>query len=77
MPHARSNYELYDLSLDPGETNNVYESDSEVVKELQTQISEIVARGRSNSGAPVPNDTGYWDDLAWMTAEQYARYDTK
>ena len=72
MPHRETKFELYDLSTDPGEDNNVYDSHPDIASELQSRITEIVARGRTTIGNAQPNDTKYWNDLAWMTEQEYS-----
>jgi len=67
--------ELYDLSNDPGETQNLFETQSERAKILQQKLTHIVRSGRSTHGNPVPNDTPYWDDLFWMTEAEYQQPD--
>ena len=73
MPHQKKTVqaELYDLSSDPGERNDVINSHPEIAARLQQKITEIVRNGRTSSGLPVANDTGYWKDLAWTNAEDY------
>jgi len=39
--------QLYNLAVDPGETNNLYFKNSEVVKELKTKLEEVKRSGRS------------------------------
>lgn len=58
--------ELYDLSVDPGETKNVLNDNPEVEKRLVAAITKIVEDGRSTPGEAKGNDTPHWDDLVWM-----------
>lgn len=71
MPFQKASYELYDLQKDPSESTNVRDQHPKIVGRLTQTISSIVARGRTTSGPSVPNDTGYWNDLAWLTAAEY------
>ena len=71
----KRNQELYDLSNDPGETHNLFETQSERAKTLQQKLTHIIRSGRSTQGNPVPNDTPYWDDLFWMTEAEYQQPD--
>jgi arylsulfatase A len=71
LPSGKKEVELYDLSTDRSETKNVAASYPEKVESLQKKISVVMAQGRSTPGAVQPNDTGYWDDLTWMTEAQY------
>lgn len=48
--------QLYDLSTDIGEKNNVFDSHPEVAGELLNLLREYVARGRSTPGIPQAND---------------------
>ena len=48
--------QLYDLEADPGEQNNLYAKNPEVVEKLMTQLKEDIANGRSTAGAKQEND---------------------
>lgn len=48
--------ELYNLQTDLGETNNVLDSNAEVVERLTATMKKTIANGRSNAGAPQKND---------------------
>ncbi len=65
--------ELYDLSSDSGESNNVITEHPDIAKRLEQALSRIVVNGRSTPGEPVSNDTGYWNDLYWMDENDYVR----
>ena len=67
--------ELYNLSNDPGEKHNLFDTQRERAKTLQQKLTHIVRSGRSTQGNPVPNDTSYWDDLFWMTEAEYRQPD--
>ena len=73
MAHKKLSLELYDLSADPGETRNVLDQNPKIAEDLKSKISRIVSRGRSTDGPAQSNDTGYWDDLTWMTESDYMR----
>lgn len=77
LPHKNLRHELYNLEKDPGEERNVYGQNVKLAARLEQKITEIVCRGRTTRGLPQPNDTGYWDDLAWLNAEQYERLAVK
>ncbi|HYV28129.1 MAG TPA: hypothetical protein VFA77_11385 [Candidatus Eisenbacteria bacterium] len=47
--------QLYDLSKDIGETNNVQAGQSSVVRRLTRILEKYVTDGRSTRGAPQPN----------------------
>jgi arylsulfatase A-like enzyme len=59
--------QLYDLSRDIGEQENVQDQYPEVVKELKSLLSSYVKNGRSTPGANQPN-TGskHWPQLHWL-----------
>ena len=71
LAHKKSTPELYDLSTDIAETTNVVADHPDVVKQLTQKITDIVARGRTTAGTSQANDTGYWNDLKWMTEAEY------
>lgn len=75
MPHQKktTQAELYDLSLDPGETNNIIVGQPDKAARLQKMITDIVRNGRTSAGPSVLNDSGYWNDLAWMKPEDFTR----
>ena len=66
MEHAQQPRELYDLATDPGEKNNVIAQHAGIAAALAQQITAVVQNGRTTPGAKQPNDTGWWDDLAWI-----------
>ena len=66
-----SQRELYNLDNDPSEKNNVIASHPEIEKKLVSLLTEHVRNGRSNPGAPVGNDTGWWSDLNWIRESDY------
>lgn len=72
LPHGRQAAELYDLNADPGETTDVIEDHADRADELTAEATRIVATGRTTEGPAQSNDTAYWDDLRWMTPQQYA-----
>jgi arylsulfatase A len=63
--------QLYNLSEDIGEKNNVYEQYPEKVKELQSILSEYIKDGRSTVGEIQPN-TGekHWEQLHWLSESE-------
>lgn len=59
--------QLYDLSTDPGEQNNLQAENSEKVKELKDLLTQQILDGRSTVGAKQKNDTGsHWKQLWWI-----------
>lgn len=60
--------QLYDLSRDIGEQENLYAQYPEVVKELRDLLASYVISGRSTPGATRPNHhhPTVWPGLAWM-----------
>jgi len=71
MAHKKFKPELYDLSVDTAETNNVAADHPQIVTMLTQQITDIVRNGRTTPGQTQSNDTGYWQDLTWMTEADY------
>ena len=69
--------ELYDLDIDPSEEKNVATLFPEKVKDLKTKTNTIIASGSTINGTFQGNDTGFWDDLTWMTEEEYQTIATK
>ncbi len=67
MPHRRQAMELYDLSIDPSEKNNVVADHPETVRLLTEKLTKIVKNGRTTDGAAQPNDIEWWDDLTWIS----------
>ena len=48
--------QLYNLAVDPGETNNLHATHPDIVKRLTALLNKYVAEGRSTPGAPEHND---------------------
>jgi arylsulfatase A len=71
LPHRQSKLELYDLATDPAEEHNVAARHRDLVSRLQKKATAIVLNGRSTPGAAQPNDTGYWQDLKWISEAAY------
>jgi arylsulfatase A-like enzyme len=63
--------QLYDLSRDIGERENVQDQHPEVVAELKSLLSSYVKNGRSTPGARQPN-TGskHWPQLHWLAEHE-------
>jgi hypothetical protein len=56
--------QLYDLSDDPGEQNNVYSQHPEKVQQLGKLLLEQIEQGRSTEGAAAHNDASEsWHQL--------------
>ncbi|WP_299668792.1 arylsulfatase [uncultured Polaribacter sp.] len=71
LPSATKAAELYDLSQDPKETNNIANNHPDKIDRLTNQINNIIINGRTTPGKNQPNDTGYWDDLTWISKQEY------
>jgi arylsulfatase A-like enzyme len=59
-------FQLYDLSIDPGEDNNLYGQHPEVVNEMKNLMVSYIENGRSTMGEKLSNDPGYgnkWKQL--------------
>jgi len=71
LPRRNAKNELYNLKADPSETTNIAEFHADVVATLTQQATDLVLKGRTTPGTHQPNDTGYWDDLSWITKDAY------
>ena len=71
LPFGKKKVELYDLSTDPAETNNVTAQHPELVDQLKKKALDIVVNGRTTEGPVQRNDTGYWKGLDWITEADY------
>ena len=49
-------YQLYNLELDPGETENLFEEEQSVVQELKSLLVDDIRNGRTTMGANQEND---------------------
>ena len=63
--------ELYDLSDDLAETQNVADRHPQRVDSMLAELTTIVCRGRTTAGPAQPNDTGYWKDLVWIDESEF------
>ena len=62
-------FQLFDLQADPGEKNNLAESQSDLVQRLGRLMVEYIAAGRSTPGKPQRNTSEEeWPQLAWREA---------
>ena len=68
---TKHDVELYDLGSDPSESKNLAADHSDRVDALTKQATDIVLNGRTTAGPIQKNDTDYWQDLNWITQEQY------
>ena len=66
MEGGKQKRELYDLSTDLSETENVLDARPDIAGDLANKITRIIRDGRSTEGARSPNDTGWWSNLVWM-----------
>jgi arylsulfatase A len=71
LPLGNMKMELYNLSTDPSEENNLAAQHPEVVDQLKKKALDIVLNGRTTKGPVQRNDTGYWKDLTWITEADY------
>jgi arylsulfatase A len=56
VPNTSPKAQLYDLAADPGEKNNLYTSQPEVVQQMLSQLTSDVTSGRSTEGVSSKND---------------------
>ncbi len=59
-------FQLYDLSVDPAEKNNLAAAHPEIVQRLGTALRRLIERGRSTPGAEQPVALTDWPQLAWL-----------
>ena len=64
-------WQLYDLSSDPKETENLINAYPEVVKELTALLRGYIEKGRSTPGALQKNHDGaiWWKGLPWKASQ--------
>ena len=60
-------WQLYDLSSDPKETNNLINGHHEIVKDLTAILRRYIENGRSTPGTPQKNhnEAIWWPGLPW------------
>ena len=67
-------FELYDISADLAETNDIASREPDVVSRLRSEITRIVTSGRSTAGPPVGNDGPvWWPELTWLAPDDSKR----
>lgn len=71
LPDEKHQAELYNLSSDPAEEINLIREFPEKCRALEAKMSKLIVRGRSTPGPAQVNDTGYWEDLHWMSKDEY------
>ncbi|PCH75384.1 MAG: arylsulfatase [Flavobacteriaceae bacterium] len=61
-------YQLYNLTTDPGETENLWTSENQIAKKLQILLSKYIVEGRSTKGKPQKNDpiTSEWKQIGFL-----------
>ncbi|MDD4108449.1 MAG: hypothetical protein PHH93_07005, partial [Prolixibacteraceae bacterium] len=61
-------FQLYDLSEDPSESNNLVEEYPEIVDRLKELLVKYIMEGRSTQGSSQKNEgIGNWDELNYFT----------
>lgn len=69
-PETLPKVQLYDLSIDIGETKNVYDVYPDVVEELRALLKDYVLNGRSTPGPSQMNDgEQVWEKIQWIKEE--------
>jgi arylsulfatase A len=60
-------WQLYNLSIDPKETENLIDKHPEVINELTGILRRFIEKGRSTPGTPQKNHDGaiWWKGLPW------------
>jgi arylsulfatase A len=60
-------FQLYDISTDLAEKNNLAAAHPEIVRELGAKLAAYIKNGRSTPGAPQPVEWGAaWPQIEWM-----------
>lgn len=63
--------QLYNLTDDPGEQDNVEDENPEIVTGLVEVLIDYICRGRSTPGTKQTNApylaSGHWHQIEWMT----------
>lgn len=77
MSYGDSVEELYNIRLDPSESNDVFGENVEVANQLRSAITDTVLSGRTRSGPRTFNDTPYWNDLTWIEETEYEQAQAK
>ena len=65
--------ELFNLAEDRAEKKNIATAHPDKVAQMKSQLNRIIASGRSTAGPNQPNDTDWWDDLNWITKQEYRK----
>ncbi|MCG6158028.1 sulfatase family protein [Rubinisphaera margarita] len=73
MEYRRDKRELYNVTKDPAEKENLVSKRPEIVEQLKETLTRIVISGRSVPGPHVGNDTGWWDNLTWIPEDEYTQ----
>lgn len=62
-----TNFQLYNLELDPGEENNLYSKDNIISNELKDELTTIIINGRSTVGKKLKNENiDNWKQINWI-----------
>ena len=67
VPADAPEAQLYDMSVDPGEQNNLYEAEPEIAERLLQQLKTSVYEGRSTEGPESKNDLPAEKIKLWKT----------
>ena len=64
-------WQLYDLSVDPKETNNLIKKHPEIVTDLTAVLRRFIEKGRSTPGTTQKNhkDATWWGGLPWARGD--------
>ena len=62
-----SDFQLYNLELDPGEENNLYSKNYTIANELKDELKKIIIDGRSTAGKKLKNENiDNWKQINWI-----------
>lgn len=68
MPAGSPKAQLYDMSVDPGESNSLYTDEPEIATRLLKQLTDDITAGRSTAGQPSKNDVK--EIVLWKTGDK-------
>ena len=62
-----TDFQLYNLELDPGEENNLYSKNNIIANKLKDELQKIIINGRSTVGKKSKNENiDNWKQINWI-----------
>ena len=63
-------YQLFDLSKDIGEKQNIINDHEEIFSELKEELTKEILEGRSTVGSPQKNTgSDIWETINWISQQ--------